>query len=186
MRARAEQGLTNAQPPRLTRSTWCIVRDNLFTFFNLINLLICIALLLVHSYANLLFMGVVLCNLLIGIVQELRAKAAVERLSLLTAPRARVVRAGKEEDIPQEQIVLDDDVLLLSLGDQAPCDAVVLLGTAEVDESLLTGESVPVPKGPGDTLLSGSFLVSGACRARADKVGEESYAASLAQEARAL
>lgn len=183
VRLRAEEGLVNAQPERFTRTTGRILRDNLLTFFNLINLLIFLALLLVRSYANLLFIGVAFCNLLIGVTQELRAKRAVEKLTFLCAPRAKVIRDGKEEDIPSAEIVLDD-VLLLSLGDQVPCDAVVLMGTAEADESLLTGESGPVAKKPGDTLLSGSFLLSGACRAQADKVGEDSYAAALAQEAK--
>lgn len=180
---RQEEGLINAQPPHITKTTGRIIRDNLMTFFNLINAILFVALLLVNSYANTLFMGVVLSNLLIGVIQELRAKRAVERLSVLHAPRTRVVREGTEQEIPSEELVLDD-ILMLSLGNQVPADAVVREGLIEADESMLTGESNSIKKGPGDTLLSGSFVISGACRAQAERVGGESYAAKLSQEAK--
>ena len=183
VRARQAEGFVNAQPPRVTKSVAQILRDNICTFFNAINAGIFVSLLLVESYTNLLFMGVVLSNLLIGIIQELRAKRAVERLSVLSAPTAIVVRDGRQEEIPTDRIVLDD-VVCLSIGNQIPADAVVLTGVAEADESLLTGESDPQVKRPGDRLLSGSFIVSGSVCSRADSVGEQSYAAQLAQEAR--
>ncbi len=183
VRARQEEGLVNAQPPRVTKSVAQILRDNICTFFNAINAGIFVSLLFVESYTNMLFMGVVLSNLLIGIIQELRAKRAVERLSVLSAPTAIVVRDGRQEEIPTDRIVLDD-VVCLSIGKQVPADAVVLTGVAEADESLLTGESDPQIKRPGDRLLSGSFIVSGSVCSRADSVGEQSYAAQLAQEAR--
>lgn len=183
VRMREEEGLYNAQPPRISKTFGQIVRDNLCTFFNLLNAGIFVSLLLVGSYANMLFMGVVLSNLLIGVVQEVRSKRAVERLSVLHMPRAKVVRDSQETEIPSERIVLDD-VLLLSMGSQIPTDAVVLTGAVEVDESLLTGEADALTKRPGEALLSGSFVVSGSCRARAERVGAQSYAAKLAQEAR--
>ncbi len=181
--ARREEGLTNAQPPHITKTTGRILRDNLMTLFNLINVILFLALLAVDSYANTLFMGVVLSNLLIGVVQELRAKRAVERLSVLHAPRTKVVRDHLEQDVPSEELALDD-ILVLTLGNQVPADAIVREGTVEADESMLTGESVAIKKGPGDMLLSGSFVISGACRAQAERVGSESYAAKLSQEAK--
>lgn len=183
VRDREEAGLVNEQPPRVSKPLAQILRDNLCTFFNALNAGIFVSLLLVRSYANMLFMGVVLSNFLIGVVQELRAKRAVEKLSVLIAPTATVIRDGREEEISTERIVLDD-VVCLGLGKQVPTDAVVLSGAAEIDESLLTGESDPQQRQAGDRLLSGSFIVSGSVCARADAVGAQSYAARLAQEAR--
>ncbi len=180
---RQEEGLVNAQPPHITKTTGRIIRDNLMTFFNLINAILFLGLLLVESYSNTLFMGVVLSNLLIGVIQELRAKRAVEKLSVLHAPRTLVVRDGAEQEINSETLVLDD-ILILSLGNQVPADAVICEGFVEVDESMLTGESNAIKKGPGDMLLSGSFVLSGSCRAQAERVGGESYAAKLSQEAK--
>jgi cation-transporting ATPase E len=183
VRDREEAGLVNAQPPRVSKPLAQILRDNICTFFNALNAGIFVSLLLVKSYANMLFMGVVLSNLLIGVVQELRAKRAVEKLSVLCAPIATVIRDGREEEISTERIVLDD-VVCLGPGNQVPTDAVVLSGAAEIDESLLTGESDPQLRQAGDRLLSGSFIVSGSVCARADSVGAQSYAARLAREAR--
>lgn len=180
---RQEEGLLNAQPPHITKTAGRIIRDNLMTFFNLINAILFLALLLVNSYANMLFMGVVLSNLLIGVIQELRAKRAVEKLSVLHAPRTHVLREGTQLEIPSEELVLDD-ILILSLGNQVPADAIVRDGFIEADESMLTGESNAIKKGPGDMLLSGSFVISGSCRAQAERVGGESYAAKLSQEAK--
>ncbi|MEL7603981.1 MAG: HAD-IC family P-type ATPase, partial [Bacillota bacterium] len=183
VRDREEAGLVNEQPPRVSKPLAQILRDNICTFFNALNAGIFVSLLLVKSYANMLFMGVVLSNLLIGVVQELRAKRAVEKLSVLSVPTATVIRGGREEEISTERIVLDD-VVCLGPGKQIPTDAVVLSGAAEIDESLLTGESDPQLRQAGDRLLSGSFIVSGSVCARADSVGAQSYAARLAQEAR--
>ena len=180
---RREEGLVNAQPPHITKTAGRIIRDNLMTFFNLINAILFLGMLLVESYSNTLFMGVVLSNLLIGVIQELRAKRAVEKLSVLHAPRTRVVRDGAEQEIPSEELVLDD-ILILSLGNQVSADAIVCEGMVEADESMLTGESNAIKKGPGDMLLSGSFVLSGSCRAQAERVGGESYAAKLSHEAK--
>ncbi|MDL2217218.1 HAD-IC family P-type ATPase [Christensenellaceae bacterium OttesenSCG-928-M15] len=180
---REAAGLINTQPPAITKSTATILREHICTLFNAINLGLFVCLLLVRSYNNITFMGVVLANLLIGIVQEIRSKRTVEKLSFLNAPTARVVREGEEYTLKCEQIVLDD-VILLSLGDQIPTDCIVLKGMVEVDESLLTGESKSVIHKEGDTLLSGSFIVAGNCRACVDKVGADSYATKLTLEAK--
>ncbi len=160
-----------------------ILRDNLLTFFNLLNLLIAICLLLVGSHRNMLFMGVVLCNLAIGIFQELRAKRTIDRLSVLTASKAAVLRDGKRAVIPVEELVLDD-VVYLTAGGEVSADAVLLDGELEVNESLLTGESDAVRKTVGDKLFSGSFVVSGHGLARLTAVGDGAYAAKLQRQAK--
>ncbi len=180
---RVAKGLVNAPPKSITRTVAQIVYENVFTLFNGIMFAIFIALVWVGSYHNLLFMGVVLSNLCIGIVQELKSKRAVEKLSLLNSPRAVVVRDGQEIEIKSEQIVLDD-VVALGLGQQVPADCVILSGAVETDESLLSGESEPLFKKQGDALLSGSVVVSGACRVRIVRIGAECYAHTLAAEAR--
>lgn len=183
VQARMAAGKSNVQPPPITKSTGHILREHICTFFNALNLLIFVALLLVDSYSNLLFMGIVLSNLLIGIIQEIRSKRMVERLSLLHAPHARAVREGEVEQVALDQVVLDD-ILILKLGDQIPTDCVLAAGNVEVNESLLTGEPNAIAKKVGDEVLSGSVVVSGECRARVVRVGVEGYAASLAMEAK--
>ena len=128
-----------------------------------------------------LFLGVAVFNTLIGTFQELQAKRTIDRLSLIAAPKARVVRDGQEIQLPVNELVLDD-VAVLESGNQVCADCVVLRGRCEVNESLITGESEPVSKREGDLLLSGSFLVSGAVRARVEHVGEENYAAAIVKK----
>ena len=183
VRARQEAGHTNIQPRPITKSGGRILREHLCTFFNVLNFGLFVSLLLVDSYNNLMFMGVVLSNLLIGVVQEFRSKRMVERLRVLHAPKVSVVREGAVQQVALKEIVLDD-VLELAMGEQVPADCVVLRGTVEVDYSLLTGESDHIKKQAGDELLSGSVLLSGLCRARAEHVGKDSYAAQLITEAR--
>lgn len=183
VRRREEQGLTNRQENGQTRTVADIVRNNLFTFFNLINLILAVCVLLVGSYRNLLFMGVVLSNIIIGIIQEIRAKHTIDKLSLISAPVAQVVREGTLKTVAIEQLVLDD-IVQLSAGNQICADAVVAEGNVEVNEALVTGESDLVAKQPGDPLLSGSFVVSGLCRARLEHVGAESYAARITVDAK--
>lgn len=180
---RKTRGLVNIQPKSITRTTGQILRENIITFFNLLNIGIFIALLIVDSYNNLFFMGVVLSNMLIGIVQELRSKRTVEKLSLLHAPHAYVIRDGQEHEIDVNSIV-QDDILCLSLGQQIPTDCILLQGAIETDESHLSGESRAQYKQPGDTLLSGSAVLSGSCRARVEHIGAACYANALAYEAR--
>ena len=190
------QGLTSAQaaqrmaagqgnrlPPAPGSGTWPIVRRNLFTLFNLLNCVLAALLVAVGSYRNLLFMGVVVSNALIGLTQELRAKYTHDRLLLLSEAKVRTLRDGRETLLPPAALVLGDAVRL-KRGDQVPADATMLTGAAEVNEALLTGESEPMGKQPGDRLLSGSFVTEGDITACLTAVGAESFAGKLQQSAR--
>ena len=178
VQAHMEQGLYNKESVLPTKSIPRIIRDNTCTLFNLINILLAIAVLCVGSYKNMLFMGIVLCNIAIGTFQEIRAKRTVDKLSIIASTKVKAVRDGQITLIGINDIVLDD-VLELANGNQIPTDCIVLQGECDVNESLLTGESDPIHKKPGDTLLSGSYIISGKCRVRADHVGDENYAASI-------
>lgn len=180
---RMERGLYNREASLKTKSIGRIFRDNIFTLFNLVNILLALAILLVGSYKNLLFMGVILCNTAIGIIQEIRAKRTVDRLSILSEAKITAFRDGKPLTIGIHEIVLDDSIELAT-GSQIPADCILTEGSCEVNESLLTGESDAVFKRPGDLLLSGSFVVSGRCIARADRVGEENYASTIMNSAK--
>ena len=179
------QGLSNHQTNATGKTAGQIVRSNVLTFFNLIFLIIAVLLCLVGSYRNLTFLPLVIGNTLIGIFQELRAKRVLDKMSLLHAPHAVVLRDGLEQAIPAEQLVLGD-VIILSAGDQICADASVLQGSIQVNEALLTGEADEIEKAPGDALLSGSFVVAGRCYARLDRVGDNSYIARLTREAKAI
>ncbi|MFZ5975244.1 MAG: HAD-IC family P-type ATPase, partial [Bacillota bacterium] len=184
VRVRIGQGLTNQSSESLSKSVRQIVSENVFTLFNLLNIVLALLIVMVGSYRNLLFILVIISNTIIGIIQELRAKRTIDKLSIVTAPLAHVLRDGQRQDIHSEQIVLDDIMLLLP-GNQICADSVLVAGESlTVDESLLTGESDPVVKHPGDTLFSGSFVVSGNGRARVTTVGEGGYASSITKEAR--
>ena len=176
--ARAAQGLANGEPETRTKSVRQILRENLLTPFNLLNLILGALIFFTGSYKNMLFLGVAVFNTLIGTFQEIQAKRTIDKLSLIAAPKARAVRDGKIVQLPVNELVLDD-VAVLEAGNQVCADCVVLRGGCEVNESLITGESEPVEKREGDLLLSGSFLVSGAVRARVEHVGEENYAAAI-------
>ena len=182
VRKRELAGLVNTPPDSPTKSVKRIVLENLFSFFNIIFFIIAAFLIAVGSFGELVFLLVVAANTAIGIVQELIAKKKLDELSLLSAPRAQVIREGQLETIPTAELV-QDDLVILSAGNQISADAEVVAGSVQVNESLLTGESDEIVKRPGDTLLSGSFVVSGKCRAVLTKVGSESYAAKLTQEA---
>lgn len=181
--ARLEAGQSNEMPKTKDGGVGTILRRNLFTLFNLLNVLMAVALIFVGSYRNLLFMGVVVSNALIGTVQELRAKRTHDRLVLLGEGRVAAIREGQQELLPPSQLV-QDDVVVLSCGDQVPADGLVQEGTALLDESLLTGESASVEKQEGSTLYSGSFVKSGRVVARLTAVGAESYAGKLQLSAR--
>ena len=172
----------SVEPPSKTTSE--IVKSNVFTYFNLIFLLIAVLLIIVGSFRDLTFMPIIIANTLIGIIQELNAKKTLEKLSVLNAPRARAVRDGKIVSIPAEQLVLDD-IVVFAAGNQICADARVLDGEVQVNESLLTGEADEITKKPGDPLMSGSFIVSGQCHARLERVGEDSYISKLTLEAKA-
>lgn len=180
---RIREGLTNKTVNKNNKTIGGIILKNTFTFFNILNFIVAGALIAVHAYTNVLFMVIVTCNLLIGIIQEIKAKITVDKINLVTSPTARVIRDGQESSIAVDSIVLDD-VILFATGNQICADCVVLNGAVEVNESLLTGESVPVKKNKGDVLLSGSFVVSGKCVARVDKVGAESYTSELSAKAK--
>ena len=141
-------------------------------------------LIIVGSFRDLTFLPVIIANTLIGIIQEIRAKETLDKLSVLNAPRAKVIRDGKESEIPAEKLVLDD-IVVFGAGNQICADAIVLDGEVSVNESLLTGEADEITKKPGDHLMSGSFIVSGSCRARLDQLGEDSYISKLTLEAKA-
>ena len=182
---RMESGLGNVAVKPQEKTVGSIIKSNLFTYYNLVFAVLTVLLIAAESFRSLTFLPVVVANLLIGIVQEIRAKKTLDALTMLNAPRARVVREGKQEEIPAEELVLDDIVLFRS-GDQICADAVVLEGSAAVIEALLTGEADELRKEPGDTLMSGSFVVSGECYARLDRVGADSYISRLTLEAKAM
>ncbi|SEO83620.1 HAD-IC family P-type ATPase [Trujillonella endophytica] len=182
--ARVAAGAVNVAAARTSRSLAAIVRTNVFTFFNGLLAALWVVAVLTGRWQNALFGGVIVANSAIGIVQELRAKRTLDRLAVLSAPRARPVRDGREEEAAVADVVLDD-LLVVRAGDQVPVDGVLHRGEGlSVDESLLTGESDSVAKVPGDALLSGSVVLAGSGRVQATAVGEQAYAARLAAEAR--
>lgn len=179
----AAQGKANIPPKNASKSVWQIWLSNLFTFYNMLNIVLAVLIATTGSYRNMLFLGIVICNFFIGTIQELRAKRTLDKLSVLTAPTARVIRDGAETVLPCRELVLGD-VIILGAGDQVTADGTVLGGEAFVNESLLTGESDPMPKSAGSRLFSGSFIVSGECAAVLTAVGADSYAEKLTEQAR--
>lgn len=183
IRQRIEQGLVNHNSDIKSKSIKRIVLENLITPFNILNFVLAVMILIVGSYKNLLFMGVIICNIFIGTVQEIRAKKTIDKLSLIAEPKAHVIRNGIKQEIAIHDIVMDD-ITFLGAGNQVCSDAVVIEGECEVNESLLTGESEPVLKQPGDHLLSGSFIISGNCHARVEHVGKDNYTAQITDNAK--
>ena len=180
---RAEAGLDNkpADPP--SKSVWEIIADNTFTYFNFIFLILSGLIIFAGTYRDLTFMPIIIANTLIGIIQELRSKRVLDKLSMMNAPVTTVIRDGKEIALPSKDIVLDD-IAVFRAGNQISADAVIIDGTVSVNESLLTGESDEITKSAGSTLMSGSFVVSGFCRARLERVGENSYISQLTLQAK--
>jgi len=185
------KGLNKAQVMRRIKSgkinrTTCstsktipqILKTNLFTLFNLINFVLAMMLIWVKSYENTVFVCVAVVNLIIGIVNEIRAKFVIDKLSILVSNKALVIRDGKEEEIDMNDIVLDD-IIILDSGRQVVVDSVVLEGEVEVNQSFVTGEEKAVFKQVGDTILSGSFIISGRCVSQAIKVGDENYTSKI-------
>ena len=175
VKERMEKGQVNSSNTNNLKSNWQIVRDNVCTLFNLFNLIIAIALACVHAYTNMVFILIIIVNVLIGIIQEIHGKNLVKQLSILTTAKTKVVRDGEEKELNINEIVVDD-VILLAQGDQIPSDAYVLDGEIEVNEALLTGESDTILKKKEDKLLSGSYVVSGKCYAKIEKVGDDNFA----------
>lgn len=180
---RIEEGKINVNENPNTRSYKQIVRENVLTFFNFLNLALMIMVLLVGSYKNSMFMGIIVINTVIGIIQEVRAKKTLDKLAILTESKAVVLREGKKWSISTEKLVLDD-ILFLKTGDQVPADAKVLEGSIEVNESLLTGESDNLQKNEGDELFSGSFVTSGEACCQVIHVGKDNYASQITSEAK--
>ncbi len=176
--------LTNSVDKKYSKSYLNILANNLCTFFNLLGLIVCIALILAEAdLPNFFFVVIYLSNILIGIIQEIRAKKSIDKLSLIANKNTKVIRNGEIVEIPSTSIVLDD-ILYLGIGNQIPTDCIIIEGDIEVNESLLTGESVPVKKSVGDRILAGSFIVSGVCKAQADKVGKDNYVEILSKKAK--
>lgn len=180
---RQEGGLRNLTPETNTKSVGQIVRENSLTFFNLIFLILGLCLLLVGSIKNMAFLGVALCNTLIGIFQEIRAKRAVDKLTLVAAGTLTAIRNGERVRV-RTDLLVRDDIVEFSPGDQICADAIVCRGQLQVNESLLTGEADAIKKEVGAELKSGSFVLSGRCLAQLTQVGSESYAAKLSAEAK--
>lgn len=182
---RINNGQTNKSVKPPMKSSAEIIRDNVFTYFNLIFAVIAFLVIIVGSFKSLTFLPVIICNTLIGIIQEIRSKKVLEKMNMLNAPKSLVIRDGEEITINSEELVLDD-IVIFSSGNQIPADAIVISGEVKVNESLLTGESDEIVKKPGDSLMSGSFIVSGSCQARLEKVGADSYISKLIVQAKAM
>lgn len=172
----------NCKVESSTSSVSEIVKSNVFTYFNLVFFIIALLLAMVAAWRDMLFLPIIIANTCIGIIQEVHSKRVLDKLSILNAPRAVVIRDGKKTEIPADQLVLDD-VVEFNAGSQIPADAVILEGELQVNESLITGESDEIEKHQGDALLSGSFVVSGKAVARLDKVGRDSYISKLTMQA---
>lgn len=160
-----------------------IICANVFTYFNFIFAVLAVLLIIVGAYRGLTFMPIIIANTLIGIIQQIRSKNALEKLNMMSSPKAYIIRGGKKLVLAPEEAVLDD-IAVFSAGNQVYADAVIIDGSVRVNESLLTGESDEITRSAGDTLMSGSFIVSGECRARLDKVGDNSYIANLSAHAK--
>lgn len=166
-----------------TKTNKDIIKGNLLTYFNMIFLILAILVCVAGSFRSLTFLPVVIGNALIGIIQEIRARDTLAKMNLINAPHTKVIRDGKKKKIMSEQLVVDD-LAIFTAGDQIPADAVIISGSVKVNESLLTGESDEIEKGKNGRLLSGSFIVSGECRAVIEKVGKDSYISRLTLEAK--
>lgn len=180
---RFRQGLNNGESGVKTKSEKQIILGNILTFFNILNFILALLVIAGGDYRNALFVVLVFWNIVIGSFQEIRSKRTIDKLSLISAPKATVVRNGQQVQVPVSDVVLDD-VVLLSAGQQIAADAVVTGGEVEANESLITGESDPVAKTPGRHLLSGSFVISGTCSAQVEHVGEENYAMKITGSAK--
>jgi len=180
---RINKGYINKTNKTNNKTYLSIFINNIFTFFNILCVAIAICLVFAGSFKDLFFLVIMLANTSIGIIQEIKAKRTIDKLSLLTAPTTKVIRGGNEYEVTTEEVVLDD-IVLFTNGKQIVADCVMLEGTVEVNESLLTGESVPIKKSKGDILLAGSFISSGSCRARVDKIGDDCYIEELSKKAK--
>ncbi len=177
------QGLNNVNTQPKSKSIKKILYDNIVTLFNILNIILGIAVFVVGSYRNMLFLGVMFFNTIIGIIQEIRAKRAIDKLSIVSATQAVVIRDGERHTIIAEDIVLDD-IVEFSQGNQITVDSILISGECDVNESLLTGEADAIHKAKGDKIYSGSFVVSGKCLARVEHIGADNYASKISAEAK--
>lgn len=183
LQKRKEEGMVNKEQTVPTQTIKQIILRNIFTLFNMLNLFLAISVMLVGSFKNLLFMGGVICNTLISIIQEIKAKKTIDKLSLLSTTKAHVIRDGKKEDIHIEEILLDD-IIFFGAGEQVVVDTIIQKGICEVNEAFLTGEENPISKKEGDMILSGSFLVAGNIIGKVEHIGTENYTYQISKEAR--
>ena len=183
VKERVEAGLDNKPVESPSKTVKEILIDNLCTYFNLIFVILSVLLIIVGSYRDLTFMPIIIANALTGIIQEMRSKSVLDKIKVLNAPVTTVVRDGEIQTVPSKDLVLDD-IVIFKAGNQISADAIVVDGNAAVNESLLTGESDEIAKKKGDKLMSGSYIVSGSCRARLEKVGAESYISKLTIQAK--
>lgn len=176
--SRMQSGYNNVITSVKTKKVQDIIVSNTFTLFNILNFSIAFFILLVGSYKNLFFMGVVFCNTLISIIQEIRTKKIMDKLSIVSSTKASVIREGKLVDVSIEEVVLDD-IIKFKRGNQIISDSILLEGSLEVNESLISGEENYITKNKGDMLYSGSYVVSGECIARVEHVGEQNYSSKI-------
>ena len=182
---RTAKGQTNTGIDVETKSIKKIISDNLFTLFNLVNCIMAFSIAMVHSYKNMMFIGVAVWNAAIGIFQEIRSKKTIDKMSIISQPKIKVMRNGKIQEINAKDVVLKD-LLVLKSGNQICADSVVLAGECDVDESMLTGESDSVHKQPGDEILSGSFIISGSVKAEVKRVGKDNYVGKITEKVKYL
>ncbi len=180
---RIQKGLLNGDFNIPSKSIKQIFKDNCFTFFNFINIVLAAFVVAVGSFKNCLFLGVILCNTAIGIFQEIRSKKAIDKLALISAPKAVVLRDGQESTVAVKDVVMDD-IMILGAGKQVCSDCIVAEGECEVNESLITGESDPIVKKAGDEILSGSFIVCGDVKAQVIRIGADNYANKITSGAK--
>jgi len=182
VKKRFEQNLVNYDTSVKTKKIPDIIKGNLFTLFNLLNFILGLAIFLVKSYKNLLFLGVVISNTVISTIQEIHAKKTIDKLSLIAATKVRVIRNGDEFDVPINEVVLDD-IIKLTQGNRIVTDAIIMSGECEVNEAFITGESDPILKKKGDMILSGSFIVGGKVIAKVEHIGIDNYTSSISSGA---
>ena len=180
---RIKNGYVNYDSNIKTKSIGQIILNNSLTLFNILNLCLGLLIFFVHSYKNLLFLGVVLCNTLISIVQEIRSKIEIDKLSIISSKTANVIRNGKSKIININEVVLDD-IIKYKRGSQIVSDSIIKEGIVEVNESLISGEENSITKKEGDVLYSGSFIISGKCTCRVERVGLDNYSSKITKEAK--
>lgn len=183
VKQKQEKNLVNYDTSVPTKSIKRILFENFFTLFNFLNLFLAIAIFMVGSYKNMLFLAIVIINTAISTFQEIHSKRVVDKLSVMASSKARVIRDGKKQEISINDLVLDD-IIEFHTGSQVATDSIVIEGTVQVNESFITGEPDSIEKKEGEMLLSGSYIVSGKCIAKVEHIGEENYTAKISSGAK--